>query len=78
MNLIEMLTTAPVLPHYNEDLDVVVQTDASQVCIGAVLFQDGGDGPRTVSYISRGLNDVKKKRHCNELELFFELQSLGG
>ena len=66
--LIEMLTTAPVLAHYDEDLDVVVQTDASQEGLGAVLLQDGGDGPRPISYISRGLDDAEKKRHCNELE----------
>ena len=36
--------------------------------LGAVLLQDGGDGPRLISYISRGLDDAEKKRHCNELE----------
>lgn len=66
--LVEMLTSAPVLAHYDEDLEVVVQTDASQEGLGAVLLQDGGDGPRPISYISRGLSDVEKRRHCNELE----------
>ena len=66
--LVELLTTAPVLAHYNEDIEVVVQTDASQEGLGAVLLQDGGDGPRPISYISRGLNDVEKRQHCNELE----------
>ena len=46
----------------------LVQTDASQEGLGAVLLQDGGEGPRPISYISRGLNDVKKRQHCNELE----------
>ena len=38
-----MLTTAPVLAHY-DDLDVVVQTDASQDGQGAMKLQYGGDG----------------------------------
>jgi hypothetical protein len=42
--LVELLTTAPVLAHYNEDIEVVVQTDASQEGLGAVLLQDGGEG----------------------------------
>jgi hypothetical protein len=66
--LVELLTTAPVLAHYNEDIEVVVQSDASQEGLGVVLLQDGGDGPRPISYISRGLNDVEKRQHCNELE----------
>ncbi|KAI9549132.1 hypothetical protein GHT06_005867 [Daphnia sinensis] len=33
--LVELLTTAPVLAHYNEDIEVVVQTDASQEGLGA-------------------------------------------
>ena len=64
--LVELLTTASVLAHYNEDIEVVVQTNASQEGLGAVLLQDGGDGPRPISYISRGLNDVEKRQYCNE------------
>ena len=66
--LVERLTNAPVLSHFDEELEVVVQTDASQEGLGAVLLQDAGDGPRPVAYISRGLNPAEKKQHCNELE----------
>jgi ribonuclease HI len=62
--LVDALTSAPILAHFDEELEVVVQTDASQEGLGAVLLQDAGNGLRPVSYIS----PAEKKQHCNELE----------
>ncbi|KZR98199.1 putative Histone-lysine N-methyltransferase NSD2, partial [Daphnia magna] len=48
--LVQYLTSAPVLAHFNEKLDVVIQTDASNLGLGAVLLQDDGAGPRLVAF----------------------------
>ncbi|XP_045027098.1 uncharacterized protein LOC123470625 [Daphnia magna] len=50
-NLVQYLTSAPVLAHYDEKLDVVIQTDASNLGLGAVLLQDDGAGPRPVAFV---------------------------
>ena len=66
--LVKLLTTAPVIAHYIEDIEVLVQTDASQEGLGAVLRQEGGDGQWPISFSSWGLDDVEKRQHFNELE----------
>jgi hypothetical protein len=50
--LVQYLTSAPLLNHFNEKLDVVIQTDASNLGLGAVLLQDDGAGPRPVAFVS--------------------------
>lgn len=66
--LVSQLTSAPVLAHFDDNLPVVVQTDASHAGLGAVLLQDDGKGPRPVAYISRRLTDAETRYHANELE----------
>ncbi|KAI9555867.1 hypothetical protein GHT06_018384 [Daphnia sinensis] len=56
--LVNRLVSAPVLEHFDENIDVCVQTDASLVGLGAVLTQDSGEGPRPIAYISRRLTEV--------------------
>jgi hypothetical protein len=65
--LIGRLVSSPVLAHFDQNIDVVVQTDASLVGLGAVLMQDAGDGPRPVTFISRKLTDAESKYHANML-----------
>lgn len=63
------LTTAPVLAHFNEEFDTLIQTDASHEGLGAVLMQDDGEsGIRPVCFISRRLTDAETRYHSNELE----------
>ncbi|EFX63414.1 hypothetical protein DAPPUDRAFT_268502 [Daphnia pulex] len=50
--LVQYLTSAPLLSHFNEKLDVVIQTDASNLGLGAVLLQDDGAGPRPVAFVN--------------------------
>ena len=66
--LVNRLVSAPVLAHFDENIDVCVQTDASLVGLGAVLTQDSGEGPRPIAYISRRLTEAESKYHANELE----------
>ncbi|KZS04622.1 Histone-lysine N-methyltransferase NSD2-like protein [Daphnia magna] len=53
-----------VLAHFDENIDVCVQTDASLVGLGAVLTQDSGEAPRPVAYISRRLNEAESVDNC--------------
>ena len=66
--LVNILVSSPVLAHFDENVDVIVQTDASLVGLGAVVMQDGGEGLRPIAYASRRLNDAEMKYHANELE----------
>ena len=66
--LVKLLTNAPVLAHFNDELEVTVQTDASQEGLGAVLLQNDGEGLRPILYISLSFSDAEKTQHCNELE----------
>jgi hypothetical protein len=66
--LVNRLVSAPVLAHFDENIDVSVQTDASLVGLGAVLTQDSGEGPRPIAYISRRFTEAESKYHANELE----------
>lgn len=68
MSLVDKLTSAPVLAHFDDTLDITVQTDASHCGLGAVLLQDGGDGQRPVAFISKRLTDAETRYHANELE----------
>lgn len=45
IELVDRLVSTPVLAHFDENIDVCVQTDASLVGLGAVLTQDSGEGP---------------------------------
>lgn len=52
-NLKKFLTTATLLAHPNFSLPFILDTNASQVCIGAVLFQEIDGNPRVIIYASR-------------------------
>ena len=66
--LSDCLTSAPLLAHFDNKLEIVIQTDASHTGLGAVLMQDGGEGLKPVVYISRRLSDAESRYHANELE----------
>jgi transposase InsO family protein len=68
VTLIESLTSAPVLAHFDESADVVLRTDASLLGMGAVLCQVRDGREHVVSYLSRQLLDNEKRWHSNELE----------
>ena len=57
----ELLSTAPVLQYYDVHKPVVVQSDASQSGIGAVILQDG----KPVEYASQNRTHMlRSKKSC--------------
>jgi hypothetical protein len=65
----KVLMSAETMSHYDPKLQTVVSTDASNVGIGATLFQIQKDGTRRpVMYASRSLNDTEKAYAAIEKE----------
>ncbi|MBW0482355.1 hypothetical protein O181_022070 [Austropuccinia psidii MF-1] len=48
----EAFTTAPILFHFNPSLPTIVQTDASDYALGAVLSQVNDSGKRPIAFDS--------------------------
>ena len=66
----ERLTTAPILAYPDWDATFLLQTDASNDAIAAVLSQVGNDGlERVISYASRVLQDREHRYDTREKEL---------
>ena len=64
------LCATPVLAFPILDRQFVLQTDASDVGLGAILTQiDGNGNERVVSYASRTLSDCEKDYSATETEL---------
>ncbi|MBW0501209.1 hypothetical protein O181_040924 [Austropuccinia psidii MF-1] len=51
----EALTTAPILSHFNPSLPTIVETDASDYALGAVLSQVNDSGKHPIGFHSRKL-----------------------
>lgn len=64
-----MLTDTPVMacPDYSKPF--IIQCDASNIGVGAVLCQSTGNAEQAVAYLSRKLSDREKKFSTSEREL---------
>ncbi|CAI5637478.1 unnamed protein product [Oreochromis niloticus] len=65
----EALTRAPVLAYPNARQPFIVDTDASNVGVGAVLSQQGEAGERVVAYFSRALGRAERNYCVTRREL---------
>lgn len=61
----QLISSAPVLSHYNPQKELVIQTDASSKGLGSCLMQDG----HPISFASRALTDCETRYAQIEKEL---------
>lgn len=63
-----ILTSEPILTNPNYDQPFIIQTDASNLGVGAVLLQGFGESERVISYFSRKLSSAEQKYQTTERE----------
>lgn len=66
--VIDKLTTAPVLGFANPKLPYVLHTDASTTGLGAALYQEQDGQMRAIAFASRGLTKSEAKYPAHKLE----------
>ena len=73
----ELFINAPILAHFEEDRDTVVETDASGWAVGAVLSQrqDNGD-LAPCAYLSRKLSPAEVNYEIHDKELLAVVRAL--
>jgi hypothetical protein len=71
------LVSAPVLRPFDRRLPVVIQTDASDKAVGAVLLQDDGKGRRPVAFTSKKLSPAERNYPPQELEMYAIIHAFG-
>ncbi|CAI7927199.1 unnamed protein product, partial [Closterium sp. NIES-54] len=62
------LTSAPVLILPDPEKDYVIEADASDQAVGAVLMQDQGKGLQSIAYLSKKLYEVELNYPIHEKE----------
>ena len=67
-SLVGLLSSAPILAHFDESLPTEIHTDASHLGLGAVLAQKADGEVKPVAFLSRSLSEAEVKYHSNELE----------
>ncbi|MBW0565761.1 hypothetical protein O181_105476 [Austropuccinia psidii MF-1] len=65
----EELTTTPILSHFNPSLPAILETDASDYALGAVLSQVNGSGKHPIVFDSRKLLPDELNYEIHEKEL---------
>ena len=69
--LIDCLTSPPILTYPRYDLPYVLNTDASQLGLEAVLYQRQDGDLRVISYASRTLSPAEKRYHLHSGKIEF-------
>ncbi|MBW0584526.1 hypothetical protein O181_124241, partial [Austropuccinia psidii MF-1] len=65
----EAFTTAPILSHFNPSLPTIVETDASDYALGAVLSQVNDSGKHPIEFDSHKLLPAELNYEIHEKEL---------
>lgn len=67
-DIIQSLTTAPVLAFADPQKPYILHTDASTTGLGAVLYQEQDNQLRVIGYASRGLSQSESRYPAHKLE----------
>jgi len=70
------LTSAPILVHPDNTRTFIVETDASDLAVGAVLCQDYDGDHKPIAFYSRVLNPAEKNYHTTEKECLAVVEAL--
>ncbi len=70
-NLIDQITSPPILAYPDYNAPFIVHTDASQDGLGAVLYQEQQGTVRVIAYASRTLTPAEKNYHLHSGKLEF-------
>ncbi|MBW0530240.1 hypothetical protein O181_069955 [Austropuccinia psidii MF-1] len=76
--LIEVFTLSPILAHFNPSLPTIVETDASDYALGAVLSQVSEKGKHPIAFDSPKLlpGDLNNEIHDRKiLDIFWTLKN---
>ncbi|MBW0577878.1 hypothetical protein O181_117593, partial [Austropuccinia psidii MF-1] len=65
----EAFTTAPILAHFNPSLPTIVETDASDYSLGAVLSQVNDSGKHPIAFDSRKLLQAELNYEIHDKDL---------
>lgn len=65
-----LLTSAPILGHYNSSVPIELHTDASDVGIGPVLIQRNQGEEVVVAYASKTLTPAQRNYGATHLDLY--------
>ncbi|MBW0522682.1 hypothetical protein O181_062397 [Austropuccinia psidii MF-1] len=74
----EAFTTAPILSHLNHSLPTIVETNASDYALGAVLSQVSDSGRHPIAFNSRKLIPAELNYEIHEKELLGIVWALKG
>jgi hypothetical protein len=72
----QLLTQPPILSYFSDKLPIVIDCDASDSAIGAILAQIHPEGEKVVAYYSRCLSAPEKNYCVTRKELLAVLESL--
>ena len=70
------LTSSPVLRVFDRNLPVVLQTDASNRAVGAVLLQNWGKGLQPVCYTAKKLSSAEENYPAQQKEMYAIVHAL--
>lgn len=71
-----VLTSAPVLANPDYTRPFIIETDASQLAVGAALLQQFDDGKRIIGYYSKKLSSTQRKYAATEKECLAVLMAV--
>ncbi|CAF3952238.1 unnamed protein product [Rotaria sp. Silwood1] len=72
----QLLISEPLLQFPNSDIPFIIQVDASNYGIGAVLMQDNGKGEQPIAFMSQKLNKQQRNWNATEKECFAVITSI--